>query len=57
MGDYEYLKILADLGDKEFVDKQVRKHIQTWLSWEKNPDKLMETREHLAQRILQLQIR
>jgi len=53
MEDYEYFKILADLGDKEFVDKQVRKLLQTWFSWEGNPDKLMETREQLAQRILE----
>ncbi len=57
MEDYEYIKILADLGDKEFVDEQVRKQIQTWFSWEKNPDKLMQTREQLAQRILQLRSR
>jgi len=53
MEDYEYFKILADLGEKEFVDEQVRKLIQTWFSWEKNPDKLMEIREKLAQRILE----
>lgn len=52
MEDYEYLKILADLGDKEFVDKEVDKIFQTWFSWEKEPDKLMEARERLAKRIL-----
>ena len=54
MEDYEYFKILTDLGDKEFVDKQVREIIQTWFSWENNPDKLVEVREKLAQRILEL---
>ena len=57
MEDYEYFRILSDLGDNDFVNEQVRKQIQTWFSWEKNPDKLMETREQLAQRILQLQDR
>jgi len=52
MEDYEYFNILTDLGEKEFADEQVRKLIQTWFSWEKNPDKLMEIREKLAQRIL-----
>jgi len=54
MEDYEYFKILSDLGDKGFVDEQVRKIMQTWFSWEKNPDKLIATREQLAQRILEL---
>jgi hypothetical protein len=54
MEDYEYLKILSDLGDKEFVDGQVHKIIQTWFSWEKDPDNLMATREQLAHRIIEL---
>jgi len=54
MEDYEYFKILADLGDERFVDDQVRELFQTWFSWEKNPDRLMETRERLAQKILEL---
>jgi hypothetical protein len=54
MEDYEYFKVLEDLGDKEFVDKQVREIIQTWFSWEPNPDRLMEARERLAKRILEL---
>ena len=53
MEDYEYFKILTELGDEEFVDEQVRKVIQTWLSCEKNPDRLMAVRERLAQRIVQ----
>ena len=54
MEDYEYFRILEDLDDKEFVDKQVREIIQTWFSWETSPDKLMEARERLAKRILEL---
>ncbi len=54
MEDYEYFRILEDLGDNEFVDKQVREIIQTWFSWERSPDRLMEARERLAKRILEL---
>jgi hypothetical protein len=54
MEDYEYFKVLEDLGDREFVDKQVREMIQTWFSWETSPDRLMEVRERLAKRILEL---
>jgi len=42
------------MDDKAFVDKQVREIIQTWFSWETSPDRLMEARERLAKRILEL---
>ena len=57
MEDYEYFRLLADMGDEKFVDEHVRKIIQTWHSWEKNSDALMRAREQLAQRILELQSR
>jgi hypothetical protein len=57
MEDYEYFKILSDLGDNGLVDEQVRKIIQTWFTWEKDPERLMETREQLALRILELRHR
>lgn len=52
MEDYEYFKILENLGDREFVDSEVQKVFQTWFSWDKDPDRLMETRERMARRIL-----
>ena len=51
MEDYEYFKILADLGEREFVDAQVREISQTWFEWERNPDKLYQVREQIAKRI------
>jgi len=51
MEDYEYFKILEDLGDREFVDAKVREISQTWFEWEKNPDKLYQVREEIAKRI------
>ena len=54
MEEYEYLKLLADLGDKASADT-IAQHIATsFTSWSQNPVDLYTAREQLAQQIIQL---
>jgi hypothetical protein len=55
--DYEYLKLLADRGDKEFADAAVRQIARSWSEWEQNHRQILRVREELAARIVQLGVR
>jgi len=52
--DYEYLKLLADLGDKTFADAAARRTARSWSEWEQNHRQILRVREEVAARIVQL---
>lgn len=54
MEDYEYLRLLADAGDRAFADAVARRIAPSWSQWEKEPARLLRAREELAARILGL---
>lgn len=54
MEDYEYLKLLADLGDKASADAISQSIATSFASWSDNPQNLYSAREQLAQRIIEL---
>ena len=51
MEDYEYMHILADLGERAFVDEIVQSVGRSWFDWEKDPARLYAARTRLAERI------
>lgn len=55
MEDYEYLKLLADNGDKAFADTVARRIAGSWSEWKRDPSRVLQAREELAVRILRLQ--
>jgi hypothetical protein len=46
--DYEYLKLLADRGQKELADKLARELAPSWTHWNDNPARLYAAREKIA---------
>lgn len=57
MEDYEYLRLLADYGDIAFADAVARRIAGSWSVWEENPSRVLQVREEMAARILQLRRR
>lgn len=57
MEDYEYLKLLADHGDKTFADAAARRIARSWSEWEQNHRQVLRVREEVAARIVQLRVR
>lgn len=57
MEDYEYLKLLADRGDKEFAVAAARRIARSWSDWERNHRQILRVREELAARIVHLRVR
>lgn len=57
MEDYEYLKLLADYGDKAFADAAARRIARSWSEWEQDHHQILRVREELAARIVQLRVR
>lgn len=51
MEDYEYFVMLKSLGEESFVDKHVRKIVKSWYQWETNPEKLLDVRIVLGEKI------
>jgi len=49
--DYEYLKLLADAGDKDFANQTMLRLARTWTDWDTNPAHLQTARDELAQRL------
>lgn len=54
MEDYEYLKLLADLGDKASANTIAQPIASSFTSWSQNSEDLYAAREQLAQRIIEL---
>lgn len=52
MEDYEYFKLLADAGDREFVNQTVLRLARSWTEWETDASHLSAAREEMAQRIV-----
>jgi len=46
--DYEYLKLLADAGEKDFVNQSVRRLARSWTDWETSATQLYAARETMA---------
>jgi hypothetical protein len=57
MEDYEYLKLLANYGDKGFADAAARRIARSWSEWEQDHRQILRVREELAARIVQLRAR
>lgn len=55
--DYEYLKLLADRGDKEFAGAAARRIARSWSEWEQDHRQILRVREELAARIVRLRLR
>jgi hypothetical protein len=53
--DYEYLKLLADRGDRAFVDETVRTIARSWTDWDKRPQALYDARAAIARRLTRRQ--
>jgi len=54
MEDYEYLRLLADYGDKAFADATAQRIARSWSEWEQDHRQILRVREELAARIVQL---
>jgi hypothetical protein len=54
--DYEYFAILDENGEKEFVEYMVNQVCPEWWDFTKDPGKLLEIREQLAQKIVSLNL-
>jgi hypothetical protein len=54
MEDYEYLKLLSDLGDRDMAEREARTLFPTPYQTEASPDALMAARTRIAQRIVEL---
>jgi len=52
--DYEYLKLLKDLGDDSFAKNETGKIVNNTYNFNHNPDELYASREAVALRILNL---
>ena len=53
MEDYEYMQILADMGERAFVDEVVQSVGRSWFDWEKDPAKLYAARAKLGEKIVE----
>ena len=53
MEDYEYMQMLADMGERAFVDEVVQSVGRSWFDWEKDPAKLYAARARLAEKIVE----
>jgi Glycoside hydrolase 123, catalytic domain/Glycoside hydrolase 123 N-terminal domain len=51
--DYAYFALLANLGEREFLDKEIAKIATSWWKWDEDPDHLYQARAVLAKRILE----
>jgi hypothetical protein len=51
MEDYEYLKILAAAGDKDYANQLAFSLAHSWTDWDDKPTSLAIAREKLAERI------
>jgi hypothetical protein len=49
--DYEYLKLLADRGDRAFADAVARRLARSWTNWDERPAALYAAREEIARRL------
>jgi hypothetical protein len=49
--DYEYLKLLADRGQKAFAEERARSLATSWTQWDENPAHLEAAREAIARRL------
>jgi hypothetical protein len=49
--DYEYLKLLADAGEKDSVNQAVRRLARSWTDWETSAAQLNAAREAVAARL------
>jgi hypothetical protein len=49
--DYEYLKLLADRGDKAFADQVVQQIARSWTDWDARPQALYDARAAIAQKL------
>jgi hypothetical protein len=54
MEDYEYLKLLSDLGDRDMATREAQALFPTAYQTEASPDALMAARARIAQRIVEL---
>jgi len=52
MEDYEYFKLLADQGDRDFVSRSVMSLAPSWTRWNDRPSDLYAAREQIARRIV-----
>jgi hypothetical protein len=52
--DYEYFKLLADLGQREFVDSQVISIAPKTYDWSHDPERLLSVRATLGNRLSSL---
>lgn len=52
MEDYEYLKLLADSGQKADADELARKLAASWTEWNTEPAALYAAREEIARRLV-----
>lgn len=53
--DYDYLALIAALGDPEFARHLATALAPAWDNWSHDPDRLARARERAAQRIVELQ--
>ncbi len=53
MEDYEYMQMLADLGERAFADDVVRTVGRSWFDWEKDASRALAARARLAERIVE----
>jgi hypothetical protein len=54
MEDYCYFVLLAQQGQKDFVEREISQVVSSWWDWEQNPDRLFEVREKLGARLDEL---
>jgi hypothetical protein len=50
--DYAYFALLANLGEREFLEKEIAEIATSWWKWDEDPDHLYQARAALAKRIL-----
>ena len=49
--DYEYLKLLADRGERAFADETARRLARSWTDWDTSASALYAARDELARRL------
>ncbi len=52
MEDYEYMNLLAKLGDGDYAERQVATVVTRTYDWSRNPADLYQARENMARQIL-----
>jgi len=53
--DYEYWKILTDLGDADYAMQQAQSVGRAWDDWTRDTDEIYQVRENIANKIIELQ--